>query len=113
MSQTATMAPVAGNLAGFNPNGNQAPAPIFPGVPNNQGLQQQSQLAPAPAPQLHTQQPAAPAPVFNPNHAAAPTQAPMFNPGATAAIRFALLLGLVLIESLALYTLVIIFVKVV
>ena len=34
------------------------------------------------------------------------------NPGATAAIRFALLLGLVLIESLALYTLVIIFVKV-
>ena len=35
------------------------------------------------------------------------------NPGASAAIRFALLLGLVLIESLALYTLVIIFVKVV
>lgn len=35
------------------------------------------------------------------------------NPGATAAIRFALLLGLVLIESLALYTLVIIFAKVV
>src|SRR6202162_556932 len=34
------------------------------------------------------------------------------NPGATAAIRFALLLGLVLIESLALYTLVIIFAKV-
>jgi F-type H+-transporting ATPase subunit c len=32
------------------------------------------------------------------------------NPGATAAIRFALLLGLVLIESLALYTLVINFV---
>lgn len=32
------------------------------------------------------------------------------NPGATAAIRFALLLGLVLIESLALYTLVIVFV---
>ena len=30
------------------------------------------------------------------------------NPGASAAIRFALLLGLVLIESLALYTLVII-----
>jgi F-type H+-transporting ATPase subunit c len=30
------------------------------------------------------------------------------NPGATAAIRFALILGLVLIESLALYTLVII-----
>lgn len=35
------------------------------------------------------------------------------NPGAAASIRFALLLGLVLIESLALYTLVIIFVKVV
>ena len=34
------------------------------------------------------------------------------NPGAAAAIRFALILGLVLIESLALYTLVIIFVKV-
>jgi F-type H+-transporting ATPase subunit c len=34
------------------------------------------------------------------------------NPGASAAIRFALLLGLVLIESLALYTLVIIIVKV-
>ncbi len=34
------------------------------------------------------------------------------NPAAAAAIRFALLLGLVLIESLALYTLVIIFVKV-
>jgi F-type H+-transporting ATPase subunit c len=33
------------------------------------------------------------------------------NPGAAAAIRFALLLGLVLIESLALYTLVVIFVK--
>ena len=32
------------------------------------------------------------------------------NPGAAAAIRFALLLGLVLIESLALYTLVICFV---
>ena len=31
------------------------------------------------------------------------------NPGAAAAIRFALILGLVLIESLALYTLVIIF----
>jgi len=30
------------------------------------------------------------------------------NPGAAAAIRFALLLGLVLIESLALYTLVVI-----
>jgi F-type H+-transporting ATPase subunit c len=35
------------------------------------------------------------------------------NPGAAPAIRFALLLGLILIESLALYTLVIIFVKVV
>jgi F-type H+-transporting ATPase subunit c len=35
------------------------------------------------------------------------------NPGAAGAIRFALLLGLILIESLALYTLVIIFVKVV
>jgi F-type H+-transporting ATPase subunit c len=34
------------------------------------------------------------------------------NPGAAAGIRFALLLGLVLIESLALYTLVIIFAKV-
>src|SRR5713226_9391299 len=34
------------------------------------------------------------------------------NPGASGAIRFALLLGLVLIESLALYTLVIIFAKV-
>ena len=34
------------------------------------------------------------------------------NPGASAAIRFALPLGLVLIESLALYTLVIIFAKV-
>ena len=34
------------------------------------------------------------------------------NPGAAAAIRFALLLGLVFIESLALYTLVIIFVKI-
>ena len=34
------------------------------------------------------------------------------NPGATAAIRFALILGLALIESLALYTLVIIFAKV-
>src|SRR5450759_82809 len=34
------------------------------------------------------------------------------NPGAAASIRFALLLGLVLIESLALYTLVVIFVKV-
>jgi F-type H+-transporting ATPase subunit c len=35
------------------------------------------------------------------------------NPGAAPAIRFALLLGLVLIESLGLYTLFIIFVKVV
>lgn len=35
------------------------------------------------------------------------------NPGATAAIRFALILGLALIESLALYTLVIIILKVV
>ena len=35
------------------------------------------------------------------------------NPGAAGAIRFALILGLALIESLALYTLVIIFVKVV
>ena len=34
------------------------------------------------------------------------------NPGASAAIRFALLLGLILIESLALYTFAIIFVKV-
>lgn len=34
------------------------------------------------------------------------------NPGAIAAIRGALLLGLVLIESLALYTLVIVFIKV-
>ena len=34
------------------------------------------------------------------------------NPGAAGAIRFALILGLVLIESLALYTLVIIIVKV-
>ena len=34
------------------------------------------------------------------------------NPGAAPAIRFALLLGLVLIESLALYTLLIIFTKV-
>jgi len=34
------------------------------------------------------------------------------NPGASAAIRFALVLGLVLIESMALYTFVIIFAKV-
>ena len=35
------------------------------------------------------------------------------NPGAAPSIRFALIFGLVLIESLALYTLVIIFIKVV
>ncbi len=35
------------------------------------------------------------------------------NPGASAAIRFALILGLVFIESLALYTLVIVIIKVV
>ncbi|MBK5290767.1 MAG: ATP synthase F0 subunit C [Acidobacteriia bacterium] len=35
------------------------------------------------------------------------------NPGASASIRFALILGLALIESLALYTLVIVFIKVV
>jgi F-type H+-transporting ATPase subunit c len=34
------------------------------------------------------------------------------NPGAAAAIRFALILGLVLIESMALYTLVIVFLQV-
>ena len=34
------------------------------------------------------------------------------NPGASDAIRFALILGLALIESLALYTLVIVFVKI-
>jgi len=34
------------------------------------------------------------------------------NPGAAPSIRFALLLGLVLIESLALYTLLIVFIKV-
>ena len=34
------------------------------------------------------------------------------NPGAAAQVRFVLILGLVLIESLALYTLVIIFIKV-
>ncbi len=34
------------------------------------------------------------------------------NPGAAGAIRFALILGLALIESLALYTLVIVFVKI-
>ena len=43
---------------------------------------------------------------------AAAAEAMARNPGAAAAIRFALLLGLVLIESLALYTLVIIFAKV-
>ncbi len=37
------------------------------------------------------------------------TEAMARNPGATAGIRFALILGLVLIESLALYTLVIIY----
>jgi len=42
---------------------------------------------------------------------AASAEAMARNPGASAAIRFALLLGLVLIESLALYTLVIIFAK--
>ena len=35
------------------------------------------------------------------------------NPGAAGSIRFALILGLALIESLALYTLVIVFIKVV
>ncbi len=44
---------------------------------------------------------------------AASAEAMARNPSAAGAIRFALLLGLVLIESLALYTLVIIFVKVV
>jgi len=39
------------------------------------------------------------------------TEAMARNPGASAAIRFALILGLVLIESLALYTLVIVFMK--
>jgi F-type H+-transporting ATPase subunit c len=34
------------------------------------------------------------------------------NPGASAAIRFALIFGLVMIESLALYTLVVIFVQI-
>ena len=43
---------------------------------------------------------------------AASAEAMARNPGASAAIRFALLLGLVLIESLALYTFAIIFVKV-
>src|SRR5437016_12361863 len=43
---------------------------------------------------------------------AASAEAMARNPGASATIRFALLLGLVLIESLALYTLVIIFAKV-
>jgi F-type H+-transporting ATPase subunit c len=45
--------------------------------------------------------------------AAAAAEGMARNPGAAPAIRFALLLSLVLIESLALYTLVIIFVKVV
>jgi F-type H+-transporting ATPase subunit c len=44
---------------------------------------------------------------------AAAAEAMARNPSAAGSIRFALLLGLVLIESLALYTLVIIFVKVV
>lgn len=43
---------------------------------------------------------------------AASAEAMARNPGAAPAIRFALLLGLVLIESLALYTLVIIILKV-
>ena len=42
--------------------------------------------------------------------AASAAEAMARNPGAAAAIRFALILGLVLIESLALYTLVITFV---
>ena len=40
------------------------------------------------------------------------TEAMARNPGATAAIRFGLLLGLVLIESLALYTFAIVFMKI-
>jgi len=43
---------------------------------------------------------------------AAAAEAIARNPGATAGIRFALILGLVLIESLALYTLAIIIIKV-
>ncbi len=43
---------------------------------------------------------------------AASAEAMARNPSASAAIRFALILGLVFIESLALYTLVIIFMKV-
>lgn len=43
---------------------------------------------------------------------AASAEAMARNPGASAAIRFALLLGLILIESLALYTFAIIIVKV-
>jgi F-type H+-transporting ATPase subunit c len=39
------------------------------------------------------------------------TEAMARNPGASAGIRFALILGLVLIESLALYTLVIVFTR--
>ena len=45
--------------------------------------------------------------------AAASVEGMARNPSAAGAIRFALILGLALIESLALYTLVIIFVKVV
>src|SRR5207249_1850219 len=43
---------------------------------------------------------------------ASATEAIARNPGAVAGIRFALILGLVLIESLALYTLAIVFLKV-
>ena len=42
---------------------------------------------------------------------AACTEGMALNPGASAGIRFALILGLALIESLALYTLIIIFAK--
>jgi F-type H+-transporting ATPase subunit c len=45
--------------------------------------------------------------------AAAAAEGMARNPGATAAIRLALILGLAFIESLALYTFVIIFIKVV
>ena len=45
------------------------------------------------------------------NATAGAAQAIARNPGATAAIRFSLILGLVLIESLAIYTLVIVFGK--
>ena len=44
-------------------------------------------------------------------HMAAACEGMARNPGASAAIRFALILGLALIESLALYTLLIIFAK--